>query len=244
MFSCPQCPKLFVTEKGLRSHARAHIRIQNGLYCGICKRTFKSRVYATFHKKQHVLDKVHAVVGVKNKITSEHTKPNKDGIIIKQEPMDTDEQATGPEETDSSAVKNDIKTDFEHVKNSFSDYVIRFDEQKNYFIFYFIDKLEAKEDSALQAMLNTKSNQSSVLSPGENQSAEMKSSQPSELTPDTTRNNAWFAIGDGDKKARGFAVYRCTQCPTFKLRKREILRHQESAHTCRQGYSCTECPAL
>ncbi|WAR12877.1 ZN616-like protein [Mya arenaria] len=231
MFSCRVCNKLFVTEQGLSSHAKVHTRNKD-LYCDICHKDFKSRAYSAFHKKQHILDKVNQLVSGKDSRLR--------NLTVKKEPSGTDDSVEINAEQEkqidheneklstnsNEMMPNDVNSDFRKIQAGFPDYVIRFIEQKQQSSFYFI-KVDEDNPSNTEGE-NTNTNEVTAAAT---------------FSPDT-RNNAWFQMNDGDKKARGFAVYRCDECCTFKLRKREIIRHQETAHSLRQGYSCTECSAI
>lgn len=220
MYSCNICNKLFLTEQGLSSHMRTHATNKEHV-CEICNKHFNSGAYAAFHRKQHILEKLNEVLGKDTNVKSNATE-----VKVKME--NSSEIKT--EEGSGSVVKETLVAegqdelspvnnfDLELIKASFSDYIIQLQPQKNFSSYYFF-----------------KSN--------DTQAEEGPDVDSKEMLTDT-RNNAWFQMSDSDKKARGFAMYRCNFCKLFKLRKREILRHHETVHAKKDSFSCNSCSAV
>lgn len=217
MFSCKICKKLFITEQGLTAHMRDHVA--NKEHCEICNKQFSSEAYAAFHRKQHILEKLNAIMS--DKEAREKQKLVKTGaeIKVKQEPMDvensSENQANVNRENVDSAMTN---SDLEEVQAAFTDYIIRLESFKNFSSFYFIKTKDAQD-----------LDNSDVLVKG--------------MLTDGIKNSA-LQTSDSDKKGRGFSMYRCNFCRTFKLRKREILRHHETVHFKKDNYNCSQCSAV
>lgn len=238
MYSCSICNKLFITEQGMASHMKTHATNKEHT-CELCNKHFNSSAYAAFHRKQHILDTLNEVLmtkdkkekqsdkeSVQKKDTEVNLKNDKaEDMAVEREKIVTDKSVSESENakqpTDVEIMQLHEKLDFNEIQAAFPDYVIRLHPFKQFCSFYFFKASDAQdlENSGLESM--------DLMG-----------------TLTDTRNNAWFQMSDSDKKARGFAMYRCNFCRTFKMRKREILRHNDNVHAKRDSYSCEECSAV
>ncbi|XP_053401684.1 zinc finger protein 510-like [Mercenaria mercenaria] len=109
--------------------------------------------------------------------------------------------------------------DLKDIQAAFNEHLIRLQHFKFYSCFYFFKAKDARIE-------DTEAGDQSIIFTSEN------------------RNNAWVQMENGDKKARCFSMYRCNECRTFKLRKREIIRHYDSMHGGRLNIHCSTCSAV
>ena len=248
MYSCSVCNKLFLTEQGLSSHMRTHATNKEHV-CELCNKHFNSGAYAAFHRKQHILEKLNDVLGkdtpgkkkesivkVENNVEIQNVGMETNQIaesdikiehmeIDMKEAKESDEMKTKDStEVPSDSVATNAIGDLDTIQGAFKDYVIQMHPFKNFSCYYFF---KASETNG-----------------AEEPEGEVKDTKESKEMLTDTRNNAWFQMSDSDKKARGFAMYRCSLCKLFKLRKREILRHHETVHAKRDSYSCDACTAM
>lgn len=263
-FNCEICNKLFFNEQQMISHMKTH-STNKERYCEKCDKHFNSAAYAAFHRKQHILEKLNEVLAEKdakqNQSTSDATecdtdKPSENdnsgkgldkekselddamdissgNVEVKSEPVESsiadekkDEDVSGDSNMPSSSnedVTNNVM-DLKDIQAAFTDHLIRLQHFKHYSCFYFF---KAKDAGIDEIVLTENEDKNVTFNPEH-------------------RKNAWFQMDNGvsEKKARCFSLYRCNECRTFKLRKREIVRHHESMHGGRLSVYCNMCSAV
>ncbi|KAL4234966.1 hypothetical protein ACF0H5_006607 [Mactra antiquata] len=164
------------------------------------------------------------------KVKTENIKSsNTDAASMKNKPVTEDSNVTDNTVVDPSVsnatsdnTSNNVM-DLKDIQAAFTDHMIRLQHFKTYSCFYFFKTKDAGID---EIMLTENEDKSVSFNPEH-------------------RNNAWFQMDNGvsEKKARCFSLYRCSDCRTFKLRKREIMRHYESAHGGHLNVHCNLCSA-
>lgn len=271
MYNCEICNKLFFNEAYMISHMKTH-STNKERYCEICHKHFNSAAYSAFHRKQHILEKLNEVLAIKaaaekqtasqpvtaepsenvlnekaqvtgdeiatddiamvNTEQNEASKMNSDfqeSDLVKAEDdaSQADSECANPVENelvsnnlDANNLDNNVM-DLKDIQAAFTEHLIKLQHFKFYSCFYFF---KAK-DAGIDDTLTETPDQNVVFSPEQ-------------------RNNAWVQMENGEKKARCFSMYRCNDCRTFKLRKREIVRHYESMHGGRLSVHCTRCSAV
>lgn len=264
MYNCEICNKLFFNEDYMKSHMKTH-STNKERYCEQCHKHFNSAAYAAFHRKQHILEKLTEVLATKeakekemtgqvNDLVTEDNRSNSEKEVVNNvsvkvdrneifEEMDTSscpsslvnnvdkihktgseaitESVTRVNGDDSNVKDSDNIMDLKDIQAAFTDHTIRLQHFKFYSCFYFFKAKDALIDDTLMET----SDQNIVFTP-------------------ENRNNAWVQMENGDKKARCFSMYRCNECRTFKLRKREIVRHYDSMHGGRLNVHCSTCSAV
>jgi hypothetical protein len=253
MFNCEICNKLFFNEAYMQSHMKTH-STNKERYCEICHKHFNSAAYSAFHRKQHILEKLNEVmvaketqekesgsqtnveleVGIEtdkveteseivNKIDRKtepgRLKKGKENVLVSNsDVMDSNDEMD--DDNKSFEVISDTNVmDLKDIQAAFTDHLIRLQHFKFYSCFYFFKAKDAGID-------------------------ENDTREPNMIINSDSRNNAWVQMENGEKKARCFSMYRCNECRTFKLRKREIMRHYDSIHGGRLNIHCSTCSAV
>ncbi|KAH3772561.1 hypothetical protein DPMN_173902, partial [Dreissena polymorpha] len=238
-YHCHECDKQFFSSKGLKNHMKMHSADFRMFSCDICSKLFVTPQGLESHLRSHATVKEHFCEICNKQFNSsayaafhkkQHVLEKLTSIMAAKEGESKLSEFQNPEssgnemfrvkqelEEDSDETSKYVlaeKLDFKAIQSAFYDYVVRFQDFSTYSCFYF---LKSDEEG--------------------NSKGEDNDSQDSEKI-------ASFLVSDGDKKGKGFAMYRCNLCRTFKLRKREILRHYENVHCRKENYPCSECSAI